>query len=89
MRQLYVLWLPLVFLMVPILFALTNRSRIDRLIGELSYPVYLIHPHVLMFTIPFLHDEDSLGSGAARFRHHHRRVHHLLPLHRVEDRTLP
>jgi len=51
-RQLYLLWMPLVFVMVPLLFAVTSRSRIDRLIGELSYPCYLIHPRVLTFTIP-------------------------------------
>jgi peptidoglycan/LPS O-acetylase OafA/YrhL len=49
-RQLYLVWMPLVFVMVPILFALTSRSRVDRLIGELSYPCYLIHQHVLIFT---------------------------------------
>jgi peptidoglycan/LPS O-acetylase OafA/YrhL len=53
-RNLYLLWMPLVFVMVPLLFAVTSRSRIDRLIGELSYPCYLIHPHVLLFTIPLL-----------------------------------
>ncbi|HEV3270849.1 MAG TPA: acyltransferase [Candidatus Methylacidiphilales bacterium] len=52
-RQLYLIWMPLVFVMVPMLFALTCRNRVDRLIGELSYPCYLIHPHVLMVTIPF------------------------------------
>jgi peptidoglycan/LPS O-acetylase OafA/YrhL len=52
MRELYLIWIPLVFIMVPMLFALTCRSRLDRLIGELSYPVYLIHAHVLMATIP-------------------------------------
>jgi peptidoglycan/LPS O-acetylase OafA/YrhL len=51
-RQLYLIWMPLVFIMVPLLFALTSRNRMDRLIGELSYPCYLIHSHVLMFTLP-------------------------------------
>jgi len=51
-RQLYLIWMPLVFVMVPLLFAATCRNRLDRLIGELSYPCYLIHPHVLRFTIP-------------------------------------
>jgi len=51
-HQLYLVWLPLVFIMVPVLFTLTCRNRVDRLIGELSYPCYLIHPHVLMFTVP-------------------------------------
>jgi peptidoglycan/LPS O-acetylase OafA/YrhL len=56
-RQLYLIWLPAVVFMVPLLFTLTCRSRVDRLIGELSYPVYLIHPHVLKFTIPLLADK--------------------------------
>jgi peptidoglycan/LPS O-acetylase OafA/YrhL len=51
-RELYLIWLPAVFLMVPLLFALTSQSRVDRLIGELSYPCYLIHLHVLDFTVP-------------------------------------
>ncbi len=51
--ELFLLWIPLVFLMVPLLFTLTCRNRTDRLIGELSYPCYLIHPHVLKATVPF------------------------------------
>jgi peptidoglycan/LPS O-acetylase OafA/YrhL len=51
-RQIYLIWMPLVFVMVPTLFAVTCRNRLDRLIGELSFPCYLIHAHVLMFTIP-------------------------------------
>jgi peptidoglycan/LPS O-acetylase OafA/YrhL len=58
-RQLYLIWMPLVFVMVPMLFALTNRSRVDRFIGELSYPCYLIHPHVLMFTRPLFSLPDK------------------------------
>ena len=53
-RDLYLLWMPLVFVTIPLLFALTSRSRMDRLIGEMSYPCYLIHPHVLMATLPLL-----------------------------------
>jgi peptidoglycan/LPS O-acetylase OafA/YrhL len=53
-RQLYLIWMPLVFIAVPTLFALTCRSKFDRLIGELSYPCYLIHAHVLMLMIPLL-----------------------------------
>ena len=53
-RQLYLIWMPMVFIMVPMLFTLTSRNRLDRLIGELSYPCYLIHPHVLLFTVPLL-----------------------------------
>ncbi len=52
-HQLYLVWLPLVFVAVPALFALTKKNHTDRLIGELSFPCYLIHAHVLMFTMPF------------------------------------
>lgn len=31
-------------LMVPILFELTKKNRVDRFIGEFSYPMYLVHP---------------------------------------------
>ena len=37
------LLLPLVPLVVPFLFARAKSSAIDRFIGELSYPIYLIH----------------------------------------------
>jgi len=63
-RQLYLIWTPAVFFMVPLLFALTCRNRVDRLIGELSYPCYLIHPHVLLFTLPWFgsgHNQWLLG----------------------------
>jgi peptidoglycan/LPS O-acetylase OafA/YrhL len=53
-RQLDVIWLPLLVVVVPMLFALTCRSRLDRLVGELSYPCYLLHLQVLMFTLPLL-----------------------------------
>jgi peptidoglycan/LPS O-acetylase OafA/YrhL len=51
-HQLYLVWFPMVFVMVPLLFALTRQNRTDRFIGELSYPFYLIHSHVLMFIMP-------------------------------------
>jgi peptidoglycan/LPS O-acetylase OafA/YrhL len=66
--QLYLLWLPLVFIMVPVLFAISSKNRIDRLIGELSYPCYLIHPHVLLVTIPlFLKTKYEWMLGPASF----------------------
>ena len=67
-HQLYLVWMPLVFIMVPLLFTLTCRNRTDRVIGELSYPCYLIHPHVLMFTVPLFmttHYEWLLGPVSA------------------------
>jgi len=48
-HQLYVVLIPLVCLMVPVLFAATRNNHTDRLIGELSYPFYLIHEHVLIY----------------------------------------
>lgn len=37
-------WFPFVLaIAVPALFALTKSNRIDRTIGELSYPVYILH----------------------------------------------
>jgi peptidoglycan/LPS O-acetylase OafA/YrhL len=48
-HDLAVVLIPLVCLMVPVLFCATRKNRIDRLIGELSYPFYLIHEHVLIY----------------------------------------
>jgi peptidoglycan/LPS O-acetylase OafA/YrhL len=40
---------------LPAMFSLTRRSRIDRLIGEFSYPLYLVHITVwYCFQPPFL-----------------------------------
>ncbi len=36
------------WLSLPFIFLLTRKSRIDRLIGELSYPIYISH-HFIMF----------------------------------------
>jgi peptidoglycan/LPS O-acetylase OafA/YrhL len=36
-------------IMVPRLFELTKHSKIDRLIGELSYPLYIVHFPVLVY----------------------------------------
>lgn len=37
-------WMPLMFAFaVPLLFSLTKDNKVDRVIGELSYPVYLLH----------------------------------------------
>ena len=48
-HQLYLVLFPIVCVMVPLLFAVTRTNRVDRLIGELSYPFYLIHQHVLIY----------------------------------------
>jgi peptidoglycan/LPS O-acetylase OafA/YrhL len=40
---------------LPAMFALTSRNRIDRLIGEFSYPIYLVHITIwYFFQPPFL-----------------------------------
>lgn len=43
---------------LPLLFLLTKRMKIDRMIGEMSYPVYLCHVFVLQILSRFGH-----GSG--------------------------
>jgi peptidoglycan/LPS O-acetylase OafA/YrhL len=37
---------------LPAMFSLTSRSHIDRLIGEFSYPIYLVHITVWYFFEP-------------------------------------
>jgi peptidoglycan/LPS O-acetylase OafA/YrhL len=41
------LFVPFAIVMVPLLFAYTRKNKRDRLIGELSYPYYLVHFHVI------------------------------------------
>jgi peptidoglycan/LPS O-acetylase OafA/YrhL len=48
-RWLWVILVPLVCVMVPLLFAATRSHHLDRLVGELSYPFYLLHLHVLLY----------------------------------------
>ena len=40
---------------IPLIFLLTKRIKIDRMIGELSYPVYLCHVFVLQILSRFNH----------------------------------
>jgi peptidoglycan/LPS O-acetylase OafA/YrhL len=40
------------YLTLPAMFALTGRSHIDRLIGEFSYPIYLLHVILWAFIEP-------------------------------------
>lgn len=37
---------------LPAMFSLTGRSRIDRFIGEFSYPIYLVHVTIWFFVQP-------------------------------------
>jgi len=52
-------FLPAAIVLVPLLFAYTRTNRTDRLIGELSYPYYLIHYHVIVVTEYFLHENHN------------------------------
>jgi peptidoglycan/LPS O-acetylase OafA/YrhL len=58
-HQLYLVFLPFVFLMVPLLFAVTRNNRFDRLTGELSYPFYLLHSHVLILMKPLFIEQKQ------------------------------
>ncbi|MCE0521454.1 MAG: acyltransferase [Methylacidiphilales bacterium] len=40
---LYIIAVPVVFFLIPLLFVLTKNNPIDRFVGELSYPFYLVH----------------------------------------------
>jgi peptidoglycan/LPS O-acetylase OafA/YrhL len=48
------LFVPAAIVVVPLLFAHTHRNKKDRLIGELSYPYYLIHYQVIVVAEYFL-----------------------------------
>jgi peptidoglycan/LPS O-acetylase OafA/YrhL len=52
-HQLYFVAIPLIFLLIPLLFALTRHNATDRLLGELSYPFYLSHYVVLIMANHF------------------------------------
>ena len=45
----HVAFFALAWVALPFMFLATKRSRVDRYIGELSYPVYICHWLVLMF----------------------------------------
>lgn len=55
------LYLAVVFLTIPALFHLTKSSRVDRWIGELSYPVYLTQ----MMVIPLCNGDFGPGNTYA------------------------
>jgi len=63
-----VIWLNIAFvvtvlLVLPFLFKLTHKSKIDNYIGELSYPMYLCHMLVIwLFT--FMNNPHDFGRSA-------------------------
>jgi peptidoglycan/LPS O-acetylase OafA/YrhL len=57
--------LGMIALTVPSLFSATRFNRYDRLIGEMSYPVYMFHLPVLHICRFYHLGEDSIGSGNA------------------------
>ncbi len=61
----YFFWIfiPLATIAVPMLFALTRNNHRDRLIGELSYPYYLVHFHVIIIAEFFLHEDHNAIFG--------------------------
>lgn len=44
----YLATLPIWIVGVPVLFSITRNNRMDRAVGELSYPVYLLHYTILL-----------------------------------------
>ena len=60
-------YVPVAMLLVPVLFAWTHRNRVDRLIGELSYPFYLVHYHVIKAVEAWLGERHNAFFGPACF----------------------
>ena len=50
-----------VILSIPFLFELTRRNRVDRWVGELSYPLYMVHFVVIFATQGFAPDFAQSG----------------------------
>lgn len=57
----YGLLVALFFFLVPAIFSLSKSSRIDRLIGELSYPVYVVHFPVILVVKQHFKPQASTG----------------------------
>lgn len=47
---------------IPVLFNYTAKNRIDRSIGELSYPTYILHFPVLLFIRPYMQSHPQYFS---------------------------
>jgi peptidoglycan/LPS O-acetylase OafA/YrhL len=73
MIQTYLPWWQILLfaLLIPGLFELTKDYKFDRWIGELSYPLYILHFPILQLlkkgTLSPLNDTISLGSQVALF----------------------
>ena len=48
---------------IPFIFQYTKRSSADRFIGELSYPVYIIHWFILSYFLPIIHHFYPYSEG--------------------------
>ena len=48
LQYLNLFYLVVFFVAVPFIFNLTKKSKLDRLIGDLSYPIYISHLFILM-----------------------------------------
>jgi peptidoglycan/LPS O-acetylase OafA/YrhL len=56
----------LVALLLPALFDFTSRHKWDRWLGELSYPLYLVHWSILMFGVAISQLPGMSGLGQSR-----------------------
>jgi peptidoglycan/LPS O-acetylase OafA/YrhL len=50
----YVIYAALI-LAIPILFDLTRKNRLDAMLGNLSYPIYMVHPLITSMAVAILH----------------------------------
>ena len=57
--------LALITLTVPSLFSATKTNRIDRVIGEMSFPMYMFHFPVLSICRSYHIGEGNIGLGNA------------------------
>ncbi|MGY5330385.1 acyltransferase family protein [Pseudomonas protegens] len=58
-------WTALIAFMVPGLFSATKSNKYDRMIGELSYPVYMFHFPIMVLFRTYEVGVDSIGLGNA------------------------
>ena len=58
-------YLSLVFFSIPVLFFQFRNNRMDAFIGELSYPVYIVHLIIIIILGRFIHGDLLAFSGVA------------------------